>query len=180
MDFEPVKRATAKNETRRQSPNKALSPASRARCSSDIVLGFRYAPPQALCLRPLRGLKKAVVSILFRRSSRFTPPRLSSWIVLLLSLCACSCVKLSQTISTNEGGQAPAAINARSQTNRININTASARDLEALPGVGNILAERILAHRTQYGPFRRTEHLMMVRGFSDHKFRAIRERVTVE
>lgn len=72
------------------------------------------------------------------------------------------------------------AINGQPAANRININTASARDLDALPGVGKVLAERILAHRTQYGPFRRAEHLMMVRGFSDNKFRAIRERVTVE
>lgn len=65
-------------------------------------------------------------------------------------------------------------------TKPLNINTASARELEELPGIGKVMAERILAHRAQYGPFRRTEHLMMVRGLSDHKFRALRERVTVE
>ena len=42
------------------------------------------------------------------------------------------------------------------------------------------LAERIVLHREQYGPFRRVEHLMMVHGFSDHKFRALRELISVE
>ena len=62
----------------------------------------------------------------------------------------------------------------------MNINTAAAAELEKLSGVGKIMAERIVAHRQQYGPFRRVEHLMMVHGFSDHKFRALRELITVE
>ena len=63
---------------------------------------------------------------------------------------------------------------------RLNINTATASEMEKLPGVGKILAERVVAYRQQYGPFRRVEHLMMVHGFSDHKFRALRELITVE
>ncbi len=61
----------------------------------------------------------------------------------------------------------------------INLNTASIRELENLPGIGKGIAERIVAHREQYGPFRRPEHLMMVRGISDQKFRAIRSRIKV-
>ena len=55
----------------------------------------------------------------------------------------------------------------------MNINAATAQELEKLPGVGKVIAERIVAHRQEYGPFRRAEHLMMVRGVSDRKFRAI-------
>jgi competence ComEA-like helix-hairpin-helix protein len=62
----------------------------------------------------------------------------------------------------------------------ININTASPQELEKLPGVGKVIAERIAAQREQYGPFRRAEHLMMVRGISDRKFRAIRPMIVVE
>jgi len=62
----------------------------------------------------------------------------------------------------------------------VNINVASATELEKLPGVGKAIAERIIAHRTEYGPFRRAEHLMMVRGISDRKFRAIRSMIVVE
>jgi competence ComEA-like helix-hairpin-helix protein len=63
---------------------------------------------------------------------------------------------------------------------RVNINTASARELEQLPGIGKALAERIIEHREKYGPFRRAEHLIIVRGISDRKFRALRDLITVE
>jgi len=63
---------------------------------------------------------------------------------------------------------------------QINLNTANAAELEKLPGIGKVIAERIVAHREQYGPFRRPEHLMMVRGISDNKFRQLRSLVTVD
>ena len=63
---------------------------------------------------------------------------------------------------------------------RININTAPTSELEKLPGIGSALAERIVAHREQYGPFRRAEHLMMVRGISERKFRKLRPLVKLE
>jgi competence protein ComEA len=66
------------------------------------------------------------------------------------------------------------------QTKRININTATAKELEALPGIGKGLAERIVEHREKYGAFRRTENLIIVRGISDGRFRALRDLITVE
>ena len=63
---------------------------------------------------------------------------------------------------------------------RININTASVKELEKLPGIGKGLAERIVEYREKYGPFRRAEHLIMVRGISDKRFRALRDSITVE
>jgi competence ComEA-like helix-hairpin-helix protein len=65
-------------------------------------------------------------------------------------------------------------------TPRINVNTASAGELETLPGIGRALAERIIEHREKFGPFRRPEHLIIVRGISDKRFRALRDLVTVE
>ena len=62
---------------------------------------------------------------------------------------------------------------------QLNINTASASELEKLPGVGRVIAERIVTYRAEYGPFRRAEHLMMVRGISDRKFRAILPMIAV-
>ena len=68
----------------------------------------------------------------------------------------------------------------RAQVSAININIASSQELEKLPGIGEGIAERIVAHRKQYGPFRRPEHLMMVRGVSDQKFRELRTMIVVE
>jgi competence ComEA-like helix-hairpin-helix protein len=62
----------------------------------------------------------------------------------------------------------------------INLNTASAVELARLPGVGPTLAERIIKYREENGPFRRPEHLMMVRGISERKFREISRMVKVE
>ena len=61
----------------------------------------------------------------------------------------------------------------------LNINTAGAEDLEKLPRIGKQLAQRIIDHREKYGPFRRAENLILVRGMSDKKFREIRTLVKV-
>jgi competence ComEA-like helix-hairpin-helix protein len=81
-------------------------------------------------------------------------------------------------IETNARVQGPGAGSPRGVV--VNINTASLSDLEKLPGVGKVLAERIVEHRENYGPFRRAEHLLMVRGISDRKFRAIQQMLTVD
>ena len=57
----------------------------------------------------------------------------------------------------------------------ININKASASELETLPHVGPVLAARIVAHRDRYGPFRRLEHLLAVEGISEARFRELKE-----
>lgn len=62
----------------------------------------------------------------------------------------------------------------------VNLNTASAAEIKRLPGVGTVLAERIITYRNENGHFRRVEHLMMVRGISDRKFRELRSLVRVE
>jgi competence protein ComEA len=59
-------------------------------------------------------------------------------------------------------------------TQIVNINTASAADLDALPGIGPKLAEAIVAHRQQYGPFRRPEDLLQVKGIGEKRLQKIR------
>ena len=63
---------------------------------------------------------------------------------------------------------------------RVNINKASRAELERLPGVGPATASRIVEHRERYGPFRRAEHLLLVRGFSDSRFRELRPLIAVD
>lgn len=59
--------------------------------------------------------------------------------------------------------------------NLIDINSASVEELEKLPSIGRKTAERIVEHRSNYGRFRRVEHIILVRGMSDAKFRKIRQ-----
>lgn len=62
----------------------------------------------------------------------------------------------------------------------ININTASALELEKLPHVGAKLAQKIVAHREKFGKFRKAEFLLLIDGMSDRRFREIRNSVKVE
>ncbi|MDH5421450.1 MAG: helix-hairpin-helix domain-containing protein, partial [Acidimicrobiia bacterium] len=59
------------------------------------------------------------------------------------------------------------------------INTADAAALETLPGVGPVLAERIVAFRTQNGPFGEVEDLLDVPGIGEAKLASIRDAVRV-
>jgi len=62
----------------------------------------------------------------------------------------------------------------------VNINTTFIAELEKLPFVGTETARRIIEHREKYGKFRRIEHLLLIRGISDKKFRQIKKLVKVE
>jgi competence ComEA-like helix-hairpin-helix protein len=93
---------------------------------------------------------------------------------------ACSCGNLAGRYSSRSDSSSIANAKREAGDTRININAASIGDLEKLPGIGKVMAERIVAHREQYGAFRRAEHLMMVQGMSDNKFRKIQPLVTVE
>ena len=63
---------------------------------------------------------------------------------------------------------------------RVSVNRASREELEKLPGIGPALAARIVEQRERYGPFRRAEHLMLVRGISERRFRQLRPYVDAE
>ncbi|MBD3167596.1 hypothetical protein GF324_13430 [bacterium] len=62
---------------------------------------------------------------------------------------------------------------------RLNINRATAKQLEELPGVGPVLAGRIVAHRNNYGPFRETRDLLLVRGIGPKTLARLDTLVTV-
>jgi len=89
-----------------------------------------------------------------------------------------ACAKRSR--HTDSSPSQVASESSATGAKRLNINTASAKELEVLPGIGKGLAERIVEHREKYGPFRRAEHLIIVRGISDARFRALRDLITVE
>lgn len=61
----------------------------------------------------------------------------------------------------------------------IDLNTATAEQLDALPGVGPATAEAIVSYRSENGRFRSVEDLLEVRGIGEAKLAAIRPKVTV-
>ena len=62
---------------------------------------------------------------------------------------------------------------------RVDLNRATASDLEALPGIGPKLAHRVIEHRTSHGPFKRVEDLRQVKGIGHKKFDRLRSHVLV-
>jgi competence protein ComEA len=61
----------------------------------------------------------------------------------------------------------------------VNINTATFDQLLGLPGVGEVLAQRILDYRTENGPFGSVDELLNVSGIGESKLADIKPKVTV-
>ena len=61
----------------------------------------------------------------------------------------------------------------------LRLNVATAAQLEDLPGVGPITAQRIITHRESNGPFRVVEDLLDVPGIGESKLAALRDLVVV-
>jgi comEA protein len=61
----------------------------------------------------------------------------------------------------------------------LNLNSASAAELTALPGIGEVLAQRIVDYRRQHGAFKSVEELDNVKGIGPAKLAALRELVTI-
>ena len=87
-----------------------------------------------------------------------------------------ACVKLPRRAQASVA-QTPARAEGSA---RVYVNRASREELEKLPGIGPALAARIVEHRERFGPFRRAEHLMLVRGISERRFRQLRPYVDAE
>ncbi len=81
---------------------------------------------------------------------------------------------------TTRQGYDTSAYTASPTADAININTASADELERLPHIGPKTAETIIKFRTDNGPFRRPEGLMQIHGISEKRFLDIRPLIRTE
>jgi competence protein ComEA len=62
----------------------------------------------------------------------------------------------------------------------INLNTATAKELESLPGIGPALAKRIVEFREKRKGFKRLEELLAIPGISEKKWKAIKDQVEIK
>jgi competence protein ComEA len=102
---------------------------------------------------------------------------------LLLSLnLAAPLVDGTQILVPKEGAAPPeggASAAPGSVTGLVNVNTATNAELETLPGIGEVIAQAIVDHRTEHGPFASVDQLLDVSGIGDATLENIRELVTV-
>jgi len=61
----------------------------------------------------------------------------------------------------------------------VNLNTATAAELEALPGIGAKTAARIVDYRQKKGPFKKIEELMNVQGIGEKSFLKLKPQITL-
>ena len=61
----------------------------------------------------------------------------------------------------------------------VNINTASAAELDALPGIGAKTAALIVDYRQKNGPFKKVEELMNIRGIGEKNFLKLKPQLTI-
>ena len=94
------------------------------------------------------------------------PNRLTATRFLFLMV-FCGCVFLGSTLGFSGEAQ-------------LNLNTATVEQLEALPGIGPELAQRILEYRTQHGPFKNVDGLKNVKGVAEGKLAKLRDKITTE
>jgi competence protein ComEA len=103
----------------------------------------------------------------------------SAQAIIIVAACIIGIVSTGCTTARSYNSETSANVilgNARA----MNINTASATELENIPHIGASLASKIVEHRERYRPFRKVEHIMWIDGISDKRFREIKDQIKVE
>ncbi len=88
--------------------------------------------------------------------------------LLVLGVC-------SAALAQEPSSKSPAA----QQGTTLNLNSATSAELEALPGIGKVTADRIIEYRQKSGGFKKVEDLMNVRGVGEKSFLKLKPLVSV-
>jgi competence protein ComEA len=100
--------------------------------------------------------------------------RIYGLVLVLALLCAAAPLGAIEQASSKKG--ATTAITAEAP---LNINTATAADLERLPGIGPATAQRVIEFREKNGAFKKVEDLMHVRGIGEKTFLTLKPLIIV-
>ncbi len=93
-----------------------------------------------------------------------------------------------QTVTVPETSAVPTVFSSPGETTiplqtesqLININTATLAELDSLPGVGPVIAQRILDYREEHGPFTNLSQLTLVEGIGEKRLADIIDLITIE
>lgn len=97
-------------------------------------------------------------------------------ILVLLFLCCSGPTGFAHEPSSALRSETPARVMAAP----LNLNSATAEQLDDLPGIGPALAERIIAYRAENGAFTRVDQLNDVKGIGEKTLEKLRPQLTLE
>ena len=89
---------------------------------------------------------------------------------------------LHNKVNTTQGdalSTTQSVVEVQSNKGKIDINTATAAQLQMLPNIGEVLAERIIEYRTQNGMFSAIEDLILVEGIGEKRLEELRQYITL-
>lgn len=84
-----------------------------------------------------------------------------------------------KVIVKDSDGTAGDALVTKVDDGRVDINTAGAEELKAIPGIGDAKASAIVAYRTEHGRFKKIEDLMQITGIKQGIFNRIKDHIRV-
>lgn len=88
-------------------------------------------------------------------------------------------IETAQTLETETDSESERVAAAVELDGEININTASAEQLELLPGIGPSIASRIVSYRKSH-PFKKRNQIMRVKGVGQKTFAKVKDYLVVE
>ena len=101
-------------------------------------------------------------------------------VLVVATLVAGSPVAWAQAAQAAQAATTGSSAKARATAaNSVNLNSASATQLQTLPGVGARAAQRIVDYRQKNGGFKKIEDLMNVKGIGEKSFLKLKPLITV-
>lgn len=85
----------------------------------------------------------------------------------------------SQTVNRQTASASQNSVSGKNDSPKINLNTATAADLQKLNGIGEKKAQEIISYRQQKGQFKKIEDLMQVSGIGEKTFAKLKDQLSL-